>query len=345
MDVYVEKSEDLDFPHTYPIHEITLTGGSFDWMVKTLWTLLTDWKSRAFTRHILEQIGDASYDAVFCTTFSSFPLQSALAIADHLHIPLHADIRDLDEQIDGAQYQSHRAWWTILFRDWYKQVNIQRRNRVLRAAASVSTVSPWHVDFIRQMNPHVHLVYNGFDTHLFAPKDIPTPVFRITYMGRLYSQSFQDPSPLLQAVEELGINDIEVHFYTNPDGQERVRSRAIVHDYVPPAEVPQLLQESSILVVLTNANAHGMMTTKYYEALGVEKPVLCIPSDGGCLAQVIKETRSGLASGDVEEIKAFIQEKYAEWKQHGFTRQHVIGKEKFSRQYQAERMEEILASL
>lgn len=345
LDVYVEKSEILDFPHDYPIHEITLTHGTMDWMLKTLWTLLTDWKSRAFTRQVLKQIGDTRYDAVFCTTFSSFPLQSALAIAEHLQIPLHADIRDLDEQIDGAQYQSHRAWWTVFFRDWYKQVNIRRRNRVLRASASISTISPWHVEFIRKMNQHVHLVYNGFDAQLFSPKDIPTPTFRITYMGRLYSESFQDPTPLLQAVEELGISDIEVHFYTNPDGQERVRDKAFVHDYVPPTEVPLLLQESSILVVLTNTGAHGMMTTKYYEALGVEKPILCIPNDGGCLAQVIQDTQSGLASGDVEEIKSFILGKYMEWKEKGFTRQKVQGKEQFSRQYQAQLMEEILATL
>lgn len=345
LDVYTEDTGDIPFEHDYPIHSIKITNGTFDWIIKTFWTLLTDWKSRYFTRQILRHIKGKHYDAVFCTTFSAFPLQSALAIANYLHIPLHADIRDLDEQIKGAQYQAHRGWWTWMFRSWYKNINIRRRNRVLLQANQITTVSPWHVDFIRQFNPHVSLIYNGFDADLLSWKEERTTAFRITYMGKLYDSSFQDPTPLFEALSQLNLPDIEVHFFGQPSIKKRLGAKAIIHEYVPISEVPDFLHQSSILLVLTHSQAKGMMTTKFFEALGVEKPVLCIPSDKGCLAEVIHDTNAGIATDNIQTIRQFILNKYTEWKENGYTRQHVLNTKPFSRQYQAKQFEALLQAL
>jgi hypothetical protein len=86
------------------------------------------------------------------------------------------------------------------------------------------------------------------------------------------------------------------------------------------------------------------MGTKFFEALGVEKPVLCVRSDEECLAQVIQETNAGLAGTNAEEVADFILEKYQEWKNKGFTRQAVDQAQKrlFTRQYQAQQFEQIL---
>ena len=87
------------------------------------------------------------------------------------------------------------------------------------------------------------------------------------------------------------------------------------------------------------------MTTKFFEALGCEKPVLCTPSDEECLVQAIHETNAGIASSDPDEIKDFIMSKYHEWQTNGFTRQTVINKQQFSRQHQAEQFEQLFLSL
>ena len=84
------------------------------------------------------------------------------------------------------------------------------------------------------------------------------------------------------------------------------------------------------------------MGTKFYEALGVEKPVLCIRSDEECLAQVIEQTHAGLAGTDVASVETFILNKYQEWKKNGFTRQAVQQKEIFSRQTQSAQIEKLL---
>jgi hypothetical protein len=79
------------------------------------------------------------------------------------------------------------------------------------------------------------------------------------------------------------------------------------------------------------------MTTKVFEYMAVEKPVLCVRSDEGCLAETICETQSGIAACTVEQVECFILEKYAEWQQNGYTHQ-TVGRQKvqqFSRKEQA----------
>ena len=326
--VYTEQFQEHDFPHTYPIIEKSIAYHStWQWAWQSLWSLLTDWRNRRFSKWLQQQVASKDFDIVFCTTFSTFPLRAAEAIAHSKQIPLVVDIRDLDEQIPGAQYQSHRQWWARPFSQWYKQVNIRRRNRVLRMADAVTTVSPWHVDFVRQFNPNVHLIYNGYDPSQFYAEDVPSDTFRIAYIGKIYA--FQSTALVEQAIRELNLPDIEFNLHTP------------TYQPIPLNQVGNELRKSSIALVLTNLNAKGMMTTKFFEALGCEKPVLCIPSDNGLLAETIRETNAGLASSDINEIKAFITKKYQEWQLNGFTRQAVVHKEKFSRQQQAQQFEQL----
>ena len=69
-----------------------------------------------------------------------------------------------------------------------------------------------------------------------------------------------------------------------------------------------------------------------------------VRSDEECLAQVIKETNAGLAATNVEQVKEFISDKYAEWKTNGFTRQPVNqeAKKRFTRQFQSEQIEHLI---
>ena len=326
--VYTEQFQSFDFPHSYPIIEKPISyHNTWQWAWQSLWSLLTDWRNRQFSRWVSEQVKDKSFDIVYCTTFSTFPLRAAHEIAQKLQLPLCVDIRDLDEQISGAQYQNHRQWWAKPFSYWYKQTNISRRNRVLRAADIVTTISPWHVDFIHQYNSNVHLIYNGYDPTQFYACDVHADTFRISYIGRIYA--FQSTSLVEQAVSELNLPNVELNIHT-PDCQP-----------IPLNHVGDELRHSSMALVLTNPNAKGMMTTKFFEALGCEKPVLCIPSDNGILADTIRMTNAGLASSDLDEIKAFIFEKYQEWQQNGYTRQAVVQKEQFSREKQAQQFQQL----
>ena len=318
-----EEYGDLAFDHSYPIETIRMyNGGTFDWAVKTIWTLFTDWHNRVFAKRFLKTVNRRSFDIVLCSAFSDFPLGAALRIARTLNVPLYCDIRDLDEQVEDSTYQyHHRTWWTMPFRRIYRAIHIRRRNKVFRAAQEITTVSPWHADFIRPFNPHVHVVYNGYDAAQFYPQDIPSEQFTVSYIGTLFGWQEAGLNLVRQAINELGL-PIRLALHTPTQN-------TLSHDALGDA-----IRRSSILLVLTNERTHGMLTTKFYEALGCEKPVLCVPSDKGALAELIKYTHAGIATDDIDTIKTFIRERYEEWQQKGFTRQATRHRETFARETQ-----------
>ena len=316
-----EESQTLSFPHTYPIVTIPMySGTTLDWAIKTLWTLLTDWHNRAFANKSLKT--KPVFDAVLCTAFSDFPLGAAQRIANSLNVPLICDIRDLDEQVDDSRYQyHHRAWYTMPFLHLYRAIHLRRRNVVLRSADAITTVSPWHAAFIRQFNNNVYVVYNGFDDKQFYPNNIPTEHFTITYIGSLFDWQKAGLDKVQQAIKDIGLPvHLELHTPQN---------NPIAYNQLGDA-----IRRSSIMLVLTSSFTHGMLTTKFYEALGCEKPVLCVPSDNGALAELIDYTHAGIATDDIETIQSFIREKYKEWQQNGFTRQHTQHRESFTREAQ-----------
>lgn len=362
IEVYTEQFDALTFPHDYPIYEVKLYRGSrLDWALKAGWSLLTDWKNRTFSSHVRKLTRGKNYDAVFCTTFSTFPLRAAADAAEEKQLPLMVDIRDLDEQVRSSQYLQHKSPWLRPLEGWYRQANIRRRNRVLSRVNRITTVSPWHQTFLQQFNPNVELVYNGFNPRVHYPEDISENEFIISYIGRTYGPELQDPTLLLEALQQLkGMKHLRWCVLTDEAGQERFRQLTkayqledITHisGYVPTNEVPQLYRRSSICVVLSNRTGEdgpfGMMTTKYFEIVGCEKPVLLVRSDETTLAAAIVEANAGLAATNKEQIVEFIREKYAEWFDRHYTRQPVRQsvRAKYSREEQAKQIEQLLIRL
>ena len=88
------------------------------------------------------------------------------------------------------------------------------------------------------------------------------------------------------------------------------------------------------------------MTTKFFEALGCRRPILCVKSDEDILEQTIIKTNSGVAARTVDEAEDFILKKYEEWKQNGCTKQEANENGfVFSRSQQAQQYLELLNRL
>ncbi len=325
-----EEYQPLPFPHSYPIETIKMySGGIFDWLVKTVWTLLTDWHNRAFAKKALSKLKsqNTNYDLVICSAFSDFPLGAAQRIAKSLQVPLLCDIRDLDEQVEDSRYQyHHQTWWTMPFRRLYRAIHISRRNEVLEAADFVTTVSPWHAAFIRRFNRHVDVIFNGYDNKQFYPKNIRTDRFTISYIGSLFDWQ----QPALEKVKRV----VESINRQQPDNPIMLDIHTPGCSPVPYNRLGSAIRKSSIMLVLTSPDTHGMLTTKFYEALGCEKPILCVPSDRGALAELMAFTKAGIATDDEQEMARFLLDKYQEWQKNGFTRQKVQHKEHFARDAQ-----------
>ena len=324
-------------------------------------------KEKGFFRFLKQQIKDDSFACVVCSTFNTFPLLSSARLAKKLNIPFIVDIRDMMEQWGDTSFVQHPLHlpWPGLNR-WllrcYMRRDIRRRNAILSRADALTTVSPWHLEQLKRINPQTHLIYNGYDETDFYPQDTKSEQFILSYSGKIYDLLFRDPRLLFEAVQRLladkkiEAQDIRLEFHIDKESILPLRQLAeayhiqhicTIEGYIPKEQVLSLMHASSILLVLTCKSTpngtHGIMGTKFYEAIGVEKPVLCVPSDEECLAQVIQETHAGIAATDVAQVQAFILDKYAEWKKNGFTRQNVDqeAKQRFSRRYQAQQFEQV----
>ncbi|OAV67233.1 hypothetical protein Barb6XT_01568 [Bacteroidales bacterium Barb6XT] len=312
------------------------------WLLTFLLDSFFGYKDRCIYKEAKRLLREQSFDVILCSTFRTFPLTAARRTARKHKIPLVVDLRDIIEQYAGNEYIAHpiplagsagKALAAL-----FKRKSLRDRNRVLRQADYVTTVSPWHVKTLKQFNPRVKLIYNGYDPELFYPEQLPTAQFIITYTGRLLSTAMRNPELLFKALHNLheeGVlspADCQVHWYVDDVSQKAIRWEAereqvlpfmCFKGYVPAAQIPHILNNSSVLLLLTNQSSgdgpKGVMTTKFFEALAVEKPILCVRSDESHLAAAIKETRAGLAAVTVKEVCDFLKHRYSEWKAKGYT--------------------------
>lgn len=338
------------------------------WMRQLQWlgTFLYGSKETKMYQAAQRLIGQQRFDLILCSSYRTFPLQSAARLARELGIPLIVDLRDIVEQYTGTEYIArplpHVGGLEKIIAKRFKEKSIAVRNEVLQQAAAVTTVSPWHVETLRAFNPHTYLIYNGFDPELFQPEIRQTDRFIITYTGRLLSTAMRDPSLLFEALrclrETAGWTPRQcgVQWYVDPESERIIRGEAekagvadfmIYPGYVPAKEIPAILNNSSILLLLTNRSTgtgpKGIMTTKFFESLATGRPILCVRSDEGCLEAALQETRAGLAGRDVATVCQFLLEKWEEWKAKGFTTSNTRQErlDRYSRKGQAAQFVEL----
>jgi len=316
------------------------------WIFTMLRDFLFGYKDKRMYKAALNICKEESFDLVLCSSFNTFPLSAARKTAKKLKVPLVVDLRDIAEQYSGEEYLSntistmgkvgHLA--TTLF----IKKRLRIRNNVLKKAQCITTISPWHVKTLNQYNRNVELIYNGYDPELFYPETIPTRHFIITYTGRLISTALRDPALFLEAlsilIKERVIYppDCQVHWYVDEASWKIIMGEAEKYNvlsymnfkgYVSGAKIPHILNSSSILLLLTNRSTtngpKGAMTTKFFESLAVEKPILCVRSDESYLAEAIEESHAGLAATHVEEVCEFLKQYYKEWKENGHTHSSI----------------------
>lgn len=341
-----------------------------EWLACFIGNLLFDCKDRKLYKNARKLLGKEKIDLVLCSTYRTFPLKAAAEIAKKYNVPLVADLRDIIEQYAGNEYIARNLKIPPLLNKIITKIfrwqSLKKRNKVLRKADSLTTVSAWHVQTLKKYNDNVRLIYNGYDPEIFYPEQKETPQFFVTYTGRILSLAMRDPSLLFEAVKQLSHEKkivpekFRIRWYVDETSQNilkpviqkyRISEYMDYLGYVPASEIPSVLNHSSVLLQLANksdeSGPKGIMTTKIFEAIAVGKPLLCVRSDEGCLRQIIEETRSGIAAETVEEVKEFLIEKYQEWQRNHYTTVTVDRRriEKYSRATQAKQFMEIFDQL
>ncbi len=315
---------------------------------------------KLMTRHILNNLDSKDYKLILCSTaHRTFLLDVAYQVAKEWEIPWIADIRDLYEQNPKTKQVKKVGGNHIFdyFNKSYHQFSIKKRNKTFYNANAMVTISPWHVDQIKKYNTNTNLIYNGYCPEQFYVRPQSTQsIFKISYMGLVISNELRDPTLLFLAVKKLVIEknidkaNFRIQFYTpknkrnpilnNPAYQD-ISDFVDFYDYVDTAQVPQILAGSSILLLLTNVfkpdGPKGIMTTKYFEYLAMERPIICVRSDENILEESILKANAGVSARTVEETYDFLLEKWKEWKEKEFTTVEVNKEytQQFSRKLQA----------
>jgi glycosyltransferase involved in cell wall biosynthesis len=299
------------------------------------------------------------------TAWDMFVLQAGSKLAKKWRKPLIVDLRDIHEQ--RPLEVSKGSGIRILIFDYFKKRFIcqskKMRNNALLNAQAITTVSEWHVEQLKQYNEIVYCIYNGYDpAHFFPYPNAVQNQFKIIYTGSVNTIELRDPTFLFEAVYHLYeekiihpklfriqfyIPDRDVLLLCNLPIYKKIESFVDFFRYEDTALVPGILNRSSLVLLLTNLSnvqgPKGVMTTKLFEAIAVERPILCVRSDEALIEQAIIKSGAGVSARSVEETKVFILDKWNEWKEKGYTTANVNQeyKKQFSRKLQARQFVEV----
>jgi hypothetical protein len=307
-----------------------------------------------------------NYDLLLVSTsWAIYILQAGAEVSKKTGIPFIVDLRDIHEQnpLVKSNYTGIKKLVDVYFNLNFKNAILRARNNELVKAAAIISITPWHVNILSKYHSNVKCIYNGYDEETYKPEvNLSTSRFIITYTGSINYIELRDPDLLFKAVLRLKENDIissdlfKIDFYIPNRDIEMVKNTSVFHNisefvdfhsYVETSKVPGLLNNSVIVLLLTNLSSDtgpkGVISTKFFEYLAVERPILCVRSDESIMEEAIKISNAGVSARTVEEAYDFIYEKWQEWKEKGHTTVNVNQdyKKQFSRKAQASQFVEI----
>lgn len=258
-----------------------------------------------------EAVSRNRFDCILCSVSSFSPLLVAERISEENGLPMLLDFRDIFEQ--DEKFFSRRGLGGMM-RHFQKNI----RNRIISKASVVTSISGWHCTLLSRWSKNVKMIMNGFDEKKFMPQ----PKWegekkRIVYTGNLATRY---PTILFEALAETEENKrkyLEVVFYTNDAGNKYVNELAnrmgiedVVHceSWVAADKVPEVLTNSSALLIVTNQGSKGVMTTKAFEYMAMNRPIFCLPDPDSQLERVLGETGTGVTMRDKESVKKYLGE-------------------------------------
>jgi glycosyltransferase involved in cell wall biosynthesis len=238
----------------------------------------------------------------------SAPPRTGLLVARTLsrrgHVPFVAELRDPWAADPYSVVPFWRAWLDI----WLER-------QVLRDAAGLVAVSPVVAERLARCHRRpVVTVMNGY-----SPEDLPPPgnrdggeKLRIVHAGGLY-EGRRDPSPLFEALARCGEarTRIEVLFL-GPSAEEvlplaaRHGVEACVRVGAPVSHDKALVITAAADVLLLLQRNHpgdaGNIPAKFFEYLGVRRPILMLGCETGVVAAMIRARGAGRVSNDPDTI-------------------------------------------
>lgn len=288
-------------------------------------------------------------DLIYASASPFTSLLVAHTVARQFNIPVVVELRDL--WVDN--YNRSQP-------SWRRYVETRLERAVLSAASGLVTVSGPMADLlVAKYGKPTAVILNGFDAENHHPQVEPSlreDKLRIVYTGMIY-EGKQDPSPLFQALQELGseAERIQVAFYGRYLHRVKdladlygVRQRVEVHEQVSHIQSLNIQIESDILLLLlwNDPKERGVYTGKLFEYIGARRPILAIGLADNAAGDLIRERSAGITARDPSQIAQHLREWLQKKQTFGtlpcLPESVVVG---LSREEQTRRLEEFLLKL
>ena len=169
-------------------------------------------------------------------------------------------------------------------------------------------------------------ILNGFDELYPTKEKEDLSTFIITYNGTLYKT--QDVEGVIKAIKQCidYFSDrifIMVQFpgvAFDPSQSKRIQNlisgyenHFTLTERIPKKDVVEMQRESDVLLMLTHLGTKGIPSSKLYEYLAIQKPILCYPSDNDIVEKILFEIGNGIIASDVStlvnELKTMIEKR------------------------------------
>jgi len=228
----------------------------------------------------------------------------------------------------------HDPWTDISYydefphTDWARRLDASLERSVLADASAVTTVSPSWADLFASKADNRHaVVENGFDAGDFAGLQEPLDDgFVLAHIGKLYAS--RTPTAVWEALEALreenAIPELRVRLTGTVDpvvcdaiADHGLEPIVEIRDFVPHDEAIREMARSTLLLLVIEpfAQAKGMITSKLYEYLASERPVLGIGPPGGDAGTLLRNHDAGdvVAWNDARRARELIHNHYEAW--------------------------------
>jgi len=229
-------------------------------------------------------------------------------LTNKYHIPWIADYRD-----DWTTSEIIKPKGK--FERFIHRLHQKAERKWVGTASLITSVSPVYTKRIANfVKVPGETILNGFDALLPKIALEDNQSFVIVYNGTLYDT--QDVEGFITAIIrciELFRDKINIQIQFpgicyDPDQERRLKS--LIHGYesfflltprIPKEEVIYLQQKADLLLMLTHRGQKGIPSSKLYEYLALQKPILCFPSDQDIVAETLLNIGVGYVI-DTEDV-------------------------------------------
>jgi len=248
----------------------------------------------------------------------------------------HLIAQKLKERLNIKWIADFRDPWTEI--DYFYQLPLTQRatnkhlaleKKVLKTADTILVVSKTMASNFKKFTKKVKVITNGYDSSTSIEKIKLDDKFSLVHIGLMNAD--RNPKTLWKVLSEICQensdfkNDLQLKFIGKlanevADSLEmnQLKNKAQFIDYVPHNEVMKYQKSAQILILPINnvPSAKGIITGKIFEYLQADRPILAIAPVDGDLAEIIKNTNSGIVADfdDEFKLKQEILKFYTEYK-------------------------------